>query len=127
MRHTLKENPPLAKAMYLSTIIRAWNAGADIICRRAPHLIITHAPEQDPVAPLNSAIALTYLELAAPAFGLGACWAGYFDIAAKLWPPIKQSLGLLEGHVTCSTMMVGYPKYKYHRLPLRNEARITWH
>jgi hypothetical protein len=23
--------------------------------------------------------------------------------------------------------MVGYPRYRYHRLPLRNEPPITWH
>jgi ferredoxin len=23
-------------------------------------------------------------------------------------------------------LMIGVPKYRYHRVPLRNEARITW-
>jgi len=69
---------------------------------------------------------LTYLELAAPAFGLGTCWAGYFDVAANLWPPLKNALELPDGHTSFGAMMIGYPKYKYQRMPLRNQAKISW-
>jgi len=35
-------------------------------------------------------------------------------------------LALPEGHVPFGAMMVGRPKYRYQRLPLRNEPQITW-
>lgn len=64
--------------------------------------------------------------LAAPSMGLGACWAGYFNAAASLWPPMQEALGLPEDHTAFGSMMIGYPKYAYYRLPLRNEPHITW-
>ena len=126
MRYMLKEQPQLAKAMRMNRIVAAWEAGIDIICRGAPHVIIAHASKDNPITQVDCIIAMTYLELAAPSFNLGACWGGYFNIAATQWPPMQQALGLPEGHINYGTMIVGYPKYKYHRLPLRNEAKITW-
>ena len=104
----------------------AWDAGKDRICRNAPHVIVAHFPEDVLVARSACTIALTYLELAAPAFGLGACWAGYFDTAVNLWTPLKDALELPDGHASFGAMMIGYPKYKYQRMPLRNQARISW-
>ena len=71
-------------------------------------------------------IALSYLDLAASSFGLGTCWAGYFHAAATMWPPMRNAVDLPERHTCFGAMMIGYPKYTYHRLPLRNEPRITW-
>lgn len=126
MRYVLKAEPLIAKAQHIDLVVRFWEAGIDAVCRSAPHLIIAHAPEDEGTAPVACTIALTYLELAAPSFGLGACWAGFFNTAAAFWPPLQQSMGLPDRHISFGTMMVGYPKYTYHRLPLRNEARITW-
>lgn len=103
--------------------VDTWEAGIDTICRDAPHIIIAHASEGQQ---RNCTIALTYLELAAPSFGLGACWAGWLDKAANNWQPLQQYLELPEGHTSCGAMMIGYPKYRYRRIPLRDEAQITW-
>lgn len=127
MRHLVKEDSPLVQLLHMDRIIYAWDEGLDRVCRDAPHIIVAHAPKEERTAPAACTIALTYLELAAPSFGLGACWAGYFNAAATLWPPMQEALPLPEGHMSFGAMMVGYPRYKYHRLPLRNEARITWH
>ena len=71
-------------------------------------------------------IAMTHLELAAIAYGLATCWAGYFTGAAKTWPPMQEALALPEDHELAYAMMIGYPKYKYQRIPVRNAADITW-
>jgi len=123
MRDIQKEQTQANRPSWVNRIIAIWESGIDIICRGAPHIIFAHAPKGDAA---NCVIALTYLELAAPSFGLGTCWGGYIDAAASLWPPIQQFLGLPEGHISYGAMMVGYLKYKYHRLPLRNEPKITW-
>jgi nitroreductase len=107
--------------------ISLWESSLDVICRGAPHLIVACGPEDLPAAATDCAIALTYLELAAPSFGLGACWAGYVVAAARQWQPLQEALRLPEGHIVCGAMMIGHPRYRYYRLPLRNEARITWH
>ena len=122
MRHLASENPSGGS---WSRIVATWDAGVDYICRGAPHLIIAHAPKGSSTT--DCAIALTYLELAAPAFGLGTCWGGFLNAAANAWPSVQETLSLPEGNISYGVMMVGYPKYEYHRLPLRNEAEIIWH
>jgi nitroreductase len=52
-------------------------------------------------------IALTYLELAAPAFGLGTCWGGFLNAAANAWSPVQKTLALPEGNTSYGVMMVG--------------------
>jgi nitroreductase len=89
-------------------------------------LIITHAEKENRMAPTTCTIALTYLELAATSMGLGGCWAGYFNAAATLFPPMMKALGLPEGHQCYGAMMVGYSKFNYHRLPTRNTPEILW-
>jgi nitroreductase len=117
---------PSAAQRNLRRFVSLWDAGLDVICRGAPHVIVACGPKDNPWAATDCAIALTYLDLAAPSFGLGACWAGFFIAAARQWPPLQQALALPEGHVACGATMIGYPRYRYHRLPLRNEAHITW-
>ncbi len=126
MRHLISEKSPLAAAMHMDHVVAAWEAGNDRICRGAPHIILTHAPKDERTAPAACTIALTYVELAALAFGLGACWAGYFNAAANFWPPMAEALELPAQHTSFGAMMVGYPKFKYQRLPLRNEPKISW-
>jgi nitroreductase/NAD-dependent dihydropyrimidine dehydrogenase PreA subunit len=126
MRDLLDKGGPLAKALHMDRLVAAWDAGVERICRGAPHVIVAHAPKEERTAPQACTIALTYLELAATSFGLGACWAGYFNTAANFWPPMQEALDLPEEHVSFGAMMIGYPKFKYQRLPLRNEAHILW-
>ncbi len=107
-------------------VIAFWDAGADVICRGAPHLVVACGLESLPVSATDCAVALAYLELAAPSFGLGTCWAGYFTAAAREWRPLKDALALPDGHSVCGAIMVGHPRYRYYRFPLRNEAQIAW-
>lgn len=127
MRSHLKKQSALAMSFQMDRIIKGWDAGMDPICRNAPHVVIAHAPKQNLAAPAACTIALSYLDLAAPSFGLGACWAGYFNTAATMWPPMQEALGLPDGNTCFGSMMIGYPKYAYCRLPLRNDPEITWH
>ena len=126
MQSLIDANSPLADAMHLDRPVAAWDAGVDRILRGAPHVIVAFAHQDDRTAPAACTIAQTYLELAAHALGLGACWAGYFNAAANMWPPLQETLGLPQGHVSFGAMMVGYPRFKYHRIPPRRTARIKW-
>jgi nitroreductase/NAD-dependent dihydropyrimidine dehydrogenase PreA subunit len=126
MRSTCAAKPEIGRALRLDRLVAAWDAGADPICREAPHLIATHAPKADLTAPRACTLALAYLELAAPSHGLGACWAGYLDMGALHWPPLQQELSLPAGDAFCGALMVGEPRYRYHRLPTRREPTIAW-
>lgn len=126
MRWNIDHDPETAASMHLGKALAAYQKGADIIFRGAPAIIIAHGEKEDPRALTSCTIALTYLELAAVGLGLGGCWAGYFMKAAGEYPPLLKALALPEGHLCLGAMMVGFPKFKYHRLPLRNEPGITW-
>lgn len=126
MRWVIDNDSETAAAMHLDKTLAGWEEGNDIIFRGAPVVIVAHAEEDNPRAQTTCTIALTYLELAATGLGLGCCWAGYFMKAADEYPSLLQALALPEGHRCYGAMMVGYPKFKYHRLPLRNEPKIIW-
>lgn len=126
MRSTVEAGDPLAEQFQMAGIIRAWESGVDFICRGAPALVVTHGPEAYPVMAIDSTIALTFFDLAAPSSGLGTCWAGFFMAAANSWPELVRALDLPDGHKPTGAMMVGYPNARYHRLPARDSAQVTW-
>lgn len=107
-------------------LVNDWEKGEDRICRGAPHIIVTYAHKSFAYARTDCAIALTYLELSAYSMGLGTCWDGYLYTAANAYPPIREALGISEEHQVLGALMVGYPKYRYHRVPKRDDPLITW-
>ncbi len=126
IRYLIQSNSTLVQAFHLGRLPDAWVKGNDLICRQAPCLVLAHAEENNPLSPASCLLALTHLDLAAPAFGLGTCWAGYFHMAASSWPDLLQALHLPNGHKCFGALMVGYPKIEYRRIPSRIPSRITW-
>jgi nitroreductase/NAD-dependent dihydropyrimidine dehydrogenase PreA subunit len=126
MRVVIDTQPELAAFLHVDRVIDAWERGEDRVMRGAPHLIVAHADKSLGVSQTACTIALTYLELTAAPFGLGACWAGYFNAAATYYEPMQKAIALPQGHACFGAMMIGYAKYAYHRLPTRNEPPITW-
>jgi nitroreductase/NAD-dependent dihydropyrimidine dehydrogenase PreA subunit len=126
MRLLLKENAEYALTLHMDRVVNAYDQGIDRILRNAPHLIVAHGLSTMPASQPACVIALTYLELAAPCFGLGTCWAGYFNAAANVYPPLQEALALPKDHLPYGAAMIGYAKFGYQRMPPRNEALITW-
>ncbi|MBF0119656.1 MAG: nitroreductase family protein [Desulfobacterales bacterium] len=115
-----------AKSMHMDRTLTRWENGKDVFLRGAPVLIVTHAQKNNPFAQAACTIALTYLELSAMSMGLGCCWAGYFNAAANTFPKMMEALSLPLEHQCFGAMMLGYPKFTYHRLPLRKTPNIIW-
>ena len=127
MRSIVEANPKLATDLGFDRLVDAWDRGEDMILRSAPHIIMAHADKAyGPLGETACIIAMTYLELAAYSLDLGACWAGYFQVACGAYPPLTEALELPQGHQVYAAMMVGYPRYKFSRIPLRNEPEISW-
>jgi nitroreductase/NAD-dependent dihydropyrimidine dehydrogenase PreA subunit len=126
MRNIIAQAPDVAKEMKFDTIVAAQESGVDRICRNAPHLAFAFADQSFPIAQTDCAIALSYLELFLPAVGLGGCWGGYTAFAAKSWQPLKAFINLPENSECHGVMMIGYPRYRFHRMPTRREAPIIW-
>jgi len=107
-------------------MVKAFENGEDVIHRGAPHLLIAHAHTQGVKPVEDCVIALTTVEAAAPAFGLGSCWAGFTMTAAKDSQAIADFLDLPGGHAMFGALMLGYPKYRYRRIPPRNALNVQW-
>jgi len=106
--------------------IDLWEQGGDPILRNAPHLAVIHAPDEWLWSSVDSTIALTQFELAAVAHGVGTCWAGFLMRAANGHPPLREALGIPADHSVFGALMYGFPRYRYHRVPPRRQARIEW-
>jgi nitroreductase/NAD-dependent dihydropyrimidine dehydrogenase PreA subunit len=124
MRTLLGSPHPLSG--YLPVLIAAWEEGRDVICRDAPHLIIPHIPEDNPLEQVNAIIALTYFDISAPAFGIGTCWAGFVAGASREYLPLKKMLNLPEDRIAAYAMMFGHPQYKVYGIPRRKSLQVTW-
>jgi len=111
---------------YVPMLIAAWEQGYDAVCRGAPHLLIAHVPETNPGAAVDAIIALTHIDIAAPAFGVGTCWAGFVAMSATAYEPVQKELGLPEGRKCAYAMMMGRPQYNVYGIPRRKPAAITW-
>lgn len=111
---------------YFTRAVQAWEAGMDMVLRSAPHVIVAYASTEGFEPATDCTIALTYVELAAHAHGLGTCWAGVLMAAARLKKEIPKFLDIPPGNRICAAMMLGYPKYDYKRVPQRNELNIRW-
>jgi nitroreductase/NAD-dependent dihydropyrimidine dehydrogenase PreA subunit len=111
---------------YVPGLIGAWESGTDVICRGAPHLLFAHIPEGNPIASTDAIIALTHFDIAAPAFGIGTCWAGFLAMAAMSYEPLQKELGLPAGRKSAYAMMFGHPQYAIYGIPRRKPLEVTW-
>ncbi len=107
-------------------VVQAFENGNDMINRKAPCLMIAHAHEQSLKPVEDCSIAAATVEAAAPTFGLGACWAGFFMAGASNYKPLMDELALPEGHKVYAALMLGVAKNRYNRIPPRQPAKIEW-
>ena len=124
LRFMVKSNPQFS-ALFAG-IIRALDAGIDVFFHDAPAAVVAYSEKGNTIAATDCAIALGYFDLAAITAGLGCCWDGFFYMAAGTYPPMVEALALPEGFAPYVALVVGYPKYKYQRIPARRPARIIY-
>lgn len=126
MRGVIQAQPQLAATLSFTRVAAAWDTGVDRVCRGAPHVIVGHADKDYAFGAEDTALALSYLELYAPVLGLGSCWAGYLYAAVNKYPPLFEALKLPAGHRAFGAVMVGSPKFRYQRLPVRKAPKVSW-
>jgi nitroreductase/NAD-dependent dihydropyrimidine dehydrogenase PreA subunit len=126
MERVIAAQPDSPAADYFRPVVAGWATGYDGILRTARTLIVPSAPKENANGLVDLSIALSYLELAALPLGVGTCWAGLLRAAMLATPQLAESMGLPEGHTWYYPLMIGYPKFKYHRLPQRKAPVIHW-
>jgi nitroreductase len=126
MKAQMEAKSPMAESLRFEGIVKSFEGGSDPICRKAPHVAIVYGLKEDMLAPAACTIAMAHFELAALPFGLGACWAGYLQMALNAFPAARKAAGLSSKTACHGAMLFGYPKYEYNCIPSRNDPRIIW-
>jgi len=126
MKIAIPQFPEDERVQGFKRVVAAWEMGLDMVCRKAPHMIVAHAPKDWLFNVQDCTLALDHLDLYAQSLGLGTCWAGFFNSAANLHPPLNRALGVPKENQVCGAMMVGHAKHRYHCIPRRNPPWIDW-
>ncbi len=111
---------------YFPKIVEAYEAGINSITQDAPCLVVASAPGDYANGLVDLSIALSYFELMATVKGMGTCWIGLITRALASSGQLKKMVGLPDNHTHYYAMVLGYPKFKYYRLPERKPAKIIW-
>lgn len=126
MRDEAESETPLASALHLAGIVRAWDNGVDLICRNAPALAVAWGPKKGITPKEDAVVAVTYLELAAAGRGLGACWCGYGVIGAAHSPEVARLLGAPGDAQVYGALLLGHPARRNRAIPPRPAPGVTW-
>lgn len=99
----------------------------DIIGRNARQLIFTLARRLNVTGVSNCEQAQAYIELYAPTLGLGTTIMGFIETCCQAdYKPMRELLQVPNKQVIVGCMLVGYPKYKYHRLVDRQHLKVEF-
>ena len=113
---------------YYRTVLQAYRERKqDIIARQAPVLIFAYARRLNTTGVSNAEQAWAYAELFAPTIGLGTTIAGFIQTCGIAgYEPLLDLVGIPAKHKLVGCLMVGYPKYKYQRMPERQPLKVEF-
>jgi nitroreductase/NAD-dependent dihydropyrimidine dehydrogenase PreA subunit len=106
--------------------VKQWESGYDFVLRGAPTVIMACTPTGYEWGKQDISIALTFLELAAEARGIGVCWAGFLTRVAAVHAPLQKMLSVPEGYTVHGGLMLGKGTYSYRLVPPRKPLSVQW-
>jgi nitroreductase len=110
----------------LKRVVTARTYGLEVIFHQAPAALVFHSPQFTSTPKDDCVIAAQTLVLAAMNMGLETCYIGLFEFAANTYPPLVEELALPPNHKVYSTLVMGYPEFKYLRTVDRKPMRVRW-
>jgi nitroreductase/NAD-dependent dihydropyrimidine dehydrogenase PreA subunit len=125
MGHEMEQKSNPALLPLFTKVIRAREKGHDLLLHHAPCVILAHSDSVTGTETADCTIALAYADLAAISLGMGCCWCGLLTTAAEKWEPLRDFIKLPEGHRVHGSMLVGYPRHRLRRLPMRKDPVIS--
>ncbi len=128
MKTLLEKSMDIAKEVpSLKGLVRAYENGEDPLFYNAPCIIVGHCkPEISPEAEQDISIGTSYVELLAHSHGLGTCWIGFFTRILQENAELRTEYGIPEGHHVHASLILGYSKVVYKRIPTRLAPVTTW-
>ncbi len=126
MRLEVAAATPRAADLHLAGAVKAAGRGKDVVFRGAPHVVVAYVPDKGITPVLDAAIAASWLEIAAVAAGLGACWCGYLIFALASHPPVGELLGIPQGFRGHSAILLGRPSTRPVSIPPRDMPDVRF-
>ncbi|NDV18948.1 nitroreductase [Pseudodesulfovibrio sp. JC047] len=126
MRREAEQETDLARSLHLPGIVRVWDSGRDLVCRNAPALAVAFGPKKGITPREDGVLAVSYLDLAATAAGLGGCWCGYVTTAAMHDPELRAMFGVSDDQMVYGSILLGWPVRAYPAVPPRAEPGVRW-
>jgi nitroreductase len=74
---------------------------------------------------INIGICGQNMNLVANSLGIRACWVGFTQVI-NMVPPLLEKLGVHDPWKICTSMVLGYPKFKQDGVVPREFRPITW-
>ena len=106
---------------------KLYGKGTNLLTCGAPCVIIGWSPEDCLNPVVDTAVAMTTLELLLQSRGISTCWGGYLNQLAGHHESLRRTLGIPEGCQMRCALMVGYPdRETYRNIPYRPQAPVTW-
>jgi nitroreductase/NAD-dependent dihydropyrimidine dehydrogenase PreA subunit len=103
------------------------NIGYDRLFYNAPAIIIVYGnPKQSVSIDVDGGIAAAQMTLAAETLGLGSCYLGFVNLAARYSDKIYKYLNIPEGDKIITNIIFGYPKVQYFRTVPRKKADVRY-
>jgi len=96
------------------------------ITHHAPVIIIFHARIDSENYTEDGHICMTYAFLAAHALGLGATAISLIPPAINKRPHLKQMFQIPDNHIAISSVIIGYPKFKFQKGIMRKPHIVKW-
>jgi nitroreductase/NAD-dependent dihydropyrimidine dehydrogenase PreA subunit len=96
------------------------------ILRDCPALILFHSPIYEPMGNENCLVSAFHAIIMAQVLGIGTCLNDLIPPACNRHPEIRKLLGLPDDREVYSSITMGYPKYKFKRIPPRDLVEVRY-
>jgi nitroreductase len=102
-------------------------SGADNYMRGAPVLMLFHGNRRALSYEENAHLICNYAMLAALSLGLGSTIIGLIPPVVDRSKLLRERYGIPKDNKVCTSLVLGYPKYKYRHGIRRNLAGVRYH
>jgi nitroreductase len=119
-------NKGLGSANSFERLAQRTAQGEDPIFFQAPVVLTAHVPADDYFGRDDAVYAAYNLMLGAQRLGLGTCHIGYFSVALDRSHGLRCAVGLPEDRRAEVTLVLGYPRYRFRRAPVRRQPELVW-
>ena len=98
----------------------------DVVAYNAPCAILVHTTKDDLCGAEDSVYAASNIQYAAETLGLGTCCIGFITGPVNADKNLKKLVQLPPDHKVRTSLVVGYPQFKYTKSVPKSAARAHY-